>query len=252
MQHFTLNQKSKIKKREERRRRERRRREEEYRRRIERLRCQIEEARKRRQRMLLLFLLAILSMQEAILATFQCSYVDCLDPDPEPLDWTPDPAADFAPRHGSDDHCDGYSREQWDRMLDERGIKVSRKAELKAAWEGDPDWQRFPARYQQWGYRPFLGEILNDLREDRWRFDALAALKLSSPVEIHRYIDEAFYLNPSDLRQCFAPRDHEIVAALKLRATLWDECQRRDIENTRSNKDFRKEMDDDPEGPSVS
>jgi len=90
MQYFTLNQKSRIKHREERRRRERRRREEECRKRIERLRRQIEEARKRRQRLLLLHLLAILAMQESILATFQRSYVDWPDPDPEPLDWTPD------------------------------------------------------------------------------------------------------------------------------------------------------------------
>lgn len=252
MQHFTLNQKSKIKKREERRHRERRRREEEYRRRIERLRRQIEEARKRRQRMLLLFLLAILSMQESILATFQRSYADWDNPDPGPLDWTPDPATDFAPRHGSDDFCDGYSRERWNLMLDERGIKVSRKAELKAAWEGDPDWERFPARYQQWGYRPFLGEILNDLREDRCKSDALAALKLSSPIEIHSYIDEAFYLNPADLRHCFAPRDHEIVAALQSRAVLWKEGKRRYAERTRSDKEFRREIDDGPEGPPVN
>ncbi|MBB3611593.1 hypothetical protein [Rhizobium sp. BK602] len=82
------------------------------------MRRQIEEARKRRQRMLLLLLLAILAMQESILAAFQRSYVDWPDPDPGPLDWTPDPANDFAPRHGSDDYCDGYSREQWNRMLD--------------------------------------------------------------------------------------------------------------------------------------
>lgn len=252
MQHFTPNQKSGTKNRQERRRRDRRRREDEHRRRIRRLRRQIEEARKRRQRLLLLLLLAVLAMQESILGAFQRLYVDWPAPDPEPLDWTPDPANDFAPRHGSDDHCDGYSREQWNRMLDERGIKVSRKAELKTAWEGDPDWQRFPARYQQWGYRPFLGEILNDLREDRWRSDALAALKLSSPQETHRYIHEAFYLNPADLRQCFAQRDHEIVAALQSRAVLWDECKRRDVENARSDKEFRREIDDDPEGPSAS
>lgn len=250
MQH-DANQKSKMKKREEGRRRERRRREEHYRRRIERLRRQIEEARKRRQRLLLLLLLAVLAMQESIFAGFQRSYVDWDNPDPGPLDWTPDPANDFAPRHGSDDFCDGYSRKQWNRMLDERGIKLSRKTEMKAEWEADPDWERFPARYQQWGYRPFLGEILNDLREDRWRPDALAALKLSSPQETHRYIDEAFYLHPADLRQCFAQRDHEIVSALQARAVLWDECNRRDAENARSDKEFRKEIDDDPEGPSV-
>lgn len=125
---------------------------------------------------MLLLLLAILAMQESILAPFQHSYVDRPDPDLKPLDWTPDPANDFAPRHGSDDQCDGYSRQRWYRMLDERGIKVSRKAELKAAWEGDPDWERFPARYQQWGYRPYVSQIMQELTVPYWRKDALAAL----------------------------------------------------------------------------
>lgn len=252
MKSLTPAQKAKYDKEKNRLRRERRRREDEYRRRIERLRRQIEEARRRRQRLTLLLLLAILALQESILAAIQRLNQSWPDPNPEPSNWAPDPANDFAPQHGHDDYCDGYSREQWFRTLDERGIRFSRKAQLRSEWQADPDWERFPERYQQWGYRPFLGEILNDLRERRWQSDALAALKLSSPQETHRYIDEAFYLNPADLRQCFAQRDREIVAALQSRAILWDECKRRDIENTGSNKEFRKEIDDDPEGPSVS
>ncbi len=186
------------------------------------------------------------------MATLLRSYCHQPTPQREPEEWMPYPANDFAPRRGADDYCDGFSREQWDRMLDERGIKLSRKAEMKAEWEADPDWERFPARYQQWGYRPFLGEILNDLRVDRWRCDALAALKLSSPQKTHWYIDEAFHLHPGELRQCFAQRDSEIVAALQSRAILWGECKRRDAENARSDKEFRREIDDDPEGPSVS
>jgi hypothetical protein len=122
MHQLTPAQNSKIKKQEERRRRELRQREDEYRRRIERLRRQIEEARRRRQRLMLLLLLAILARQESILAAFQRSFVDWPDPDPEPKDWTPDPRNDFAAQPGHDDNCDGYSRKEWTRMLDERGI----------------------------------------------------------------------------------------------------------------------------------
>lgn len=145
MQQLTPEQNAKIKRQEE-RRREGRQREDEYRRRIERLRRQIAEARRRRQHMLLLFLLAVLAMQESILATFQRSYTYRPDPDSGPSNWTPDPTNDFAPRPGHDDHCDGYSRDQWNRMTAERGIQLSRKAELQAAWEADPERELFPAR----------------------------------------------------------------------------------------------------------
>jgi ribosomal protein S30 len=251
MQHLTLNQKTRIKAKEERRRLVRRRRAEEYRRRIQRLRRQIEEARKRRQLMLLLLLFAILAIQESILAAYQRSYLAWSVSDADSLDWIPDPTNDFAPRHGSDDYCDGYSREQWELMTGQRGIRLSRKAELKKAWEADPDWERFPERYQQWGYRPFLGELLNDLSQLRYRSDALVAVKLSSPREVHRYIEEAVHLNPADLRQCFEQRDRDIVAALQMRAILWAECKRRDAEEARRNKEFRKKIDDDPDGPSL-
>lgn len=230
MQHFTLNQKTKIKKREERRRRERRRRDEEYRRRIERLRRQIEEARKRRQRLLLLLLLAMLAMQESILATFQRSYMDLSDADPRPLDWRPDPANDFAPRDGSDDYCDGYSREQWNRMLDERGIKVSRKTEMKAEWEADPERELFPERYQLWEHRPYVSQIMPELTAPYWREDAVAALKLLTPHEVHTYLDEAHAIDPGDLRKCFSDRDQQIITALQQRAILWEERKREEAE----------------------
>jgi hypothetical protein len=243
MHQFTPAQKNKIKKQQERRRRKRRQREDEYRRRIERLRRQIEEARRRRQRLLLMLLLAILAVQESILAAFQRSYVYWPDPDPEPKDWTPDPANDFAPKHGHDDYCDGYSREQWDRMLDERGIKLSRKAEMKAAWEVDPERELFPERYQLWGHRPYIGQIMAELTAPYWRADAFAALKLLTPTEVHTYLDEG-YTAGSTFRQCLADRDASIINNLRNHAILWEERKQREAEEARKSKNDKK-LDDD-------
>lgn len=244
MQQLTPEQKSKIKKREERRRRERERRTDEYRRRIERLCRQIEEARKRRHRMLLMLLLAILAMQESILAAFQASYTYRPDPILDPEDWTPDPANDYAPRAGDDDHCDGYSREQWNRMLDERGIRISRKGEIKAAWEADPERERFPERYQDWGYRPHLAELIYDLTAPYWRADAFAALKLLSPPETHKYLTEAYATDPGDLRQCLADRDSDIIQAFQTRAALWEERKRKEAEEARKANNEKKPDND--------
>lgn len=237
---LTPAQKVRIKKQEERRRRERRQREEDYRRRIERLRRQIEEARKRRQRLMLLLLLAILAMQDSILAVFTRSFMLQPDYDPEPKDWTPDPTRDYAPRSGSDDYCDGYSREQWMRMLNERGIKMSRKAELQAAWEADPERELFPVRYQLWGHKPYIGQVMEELTTPYWQQDALAAIKLLSPPETHKYLDEAYAIDPGDLRQCLADRDADIIQAFQARAILWTERRRKEAEEARKAKNDKK------------
>ncbi len=241
---LTPAQKEKIKKREECRRRKRKRLEDEYRRRIEHLRRRIAEARKRRQRLMLLFLLAILAMQESILATFQRSYISWPAPDPEPEKWTPDPERDFAPQPDSDDHCDGYSHEQWNRMLTERGIKLSRKAELQEVWKADPEREDFPQRYKDWGYKPFLAEIMSDLSEARYQLDALNGIKLLSPVETHQYLDEVYAINPLDLLHCRSELGAGIIHNIKSRAVLWEELKRREaVEAQKMRKD--KKPDDD-------
>jgi hypothetical protein len=240
---LTPEQKSKIKKREERRRRERQRREDEYRRRIERLRRQIEEARKRRQRMWLLFLLALLAMQESILAAFQRSYIDWPDPDPEPKDWTPSPENDFAPRPGHDDYCDGYSYEQWTRMLNERGIKLSRKAELQAAWIADPEREHFPQRYREWGYRPFLGELMYDLTAPYWQADAFEAIKLMSPVEVHLYLNEAYATDLGDLLMCRANLNADIITNFQSAAIRWEVRKQREVEEVRREEELLQKND---------
>jgi type II secretory pathway pseudopilin PulG len=237
-------QKSKIKKQEDRQRRKRRQREDEYRRHIERLRRQIEQARKRRQRLMLLLLLAVLAMQEAFLAAIQRSFT--YQPyDPDPKNWTPDPFNDYAPQPGSDDHIDGYSREQWTRMTAERGIQISRKAELKAEWEADPEREDFPQRYKDWGYRPYIGEIMYDLTDTRHQNDALIAIKLMAPTETHKYLNEAYAADPGDLRQCLADRDHQIIATFQQRAILWEERKRREAEEAKREQELSRKNDDD-------
>lgn len=243
-QPLTLAQKSKIEKQEDRRRRKRRQREDEYRRLIERLRRQIEEARKRRQRLLLMLLLAILAMQESILAAFQRSHTYQPDPDPEPSNWTPDPTNDYAPKDGHDDHCDGYSYAQWSRMLGERGIRLSRKAELQEAWKADPEREHFPVRYQLWSHKPYIGQVMEELTAPYWQQDALAAIKLLSPPETHKYLDEAYAIDPGDLRQCVADRDADIIQAFQTRAILWEERKRQEAEEAQKSKKDKKPDDD--------
>lgn len=220
---LTPRQKEEAERQEDRRRRARRQREDEYRRRIERLRRQIELARKRRLRLLLLFLLVVLAMQESIRAALRRSYIDLPDPASDLTDWTPDPSNDYAPRLGCDDHCDGYSYEQWARPTAERCIRLSRKAELKAEWQAATDYGLFPARYQAWGHRPYIGQLMEELTVPYWKADAFVALKLITPIETHQYLDEAYATDPADIRQCLADRDADIIQAFQSRAVLWEE-----------------------------
>ncbi|WLD95795.1 hypothetical protein PX860_09395 [Agrobacterium leguminum] len=247
MQHqqLTPEQKTQIKKREERRRRKRERRADEYRRYIERLRRQIAQARKTRQRMLLLFLLAVIAMQESLFAAFRRSVSYRPDPIADPAEWTPDPDKDFAPAPGHDDHCDGYSYERWNRMLKERGICVSRKAELLEAWRSDPERELFPQRYQEWGYKPFMAEVMNDLTDQRWQGNALEALKLMSPVETHQYLDEAYASDPADLLMCRANSSADIVSNFQSAAIRWEFRKQREAEEAKRDKELSRKNDDD-------
>lgn len=242
-QNLTTEQKTAIEKREVRRRRKRRQREDEYRRRIERLRRQIEEARRRRQRLMLLIFLAVLAMQESFLAAFMRSYTYQPDPDPEPTGWTPDPERDFAPQPCHDDYCDGYSHEQWTRMTAERGIKLSRKEELKAEWEADPEYEEYPERYKLWGHKPHIGQVVEELKDEYWRADAFAALKLLTPLEVHAYLN-AGYAVGSNFRSCLANRDSDIITVFQNHAVLWKERMRFEIEEARNAKSYPKPDDD--------
>jgi len=160
-------------------------------------------------------------------------------------DWTPEPYHDYAPKDGHDDYCDGYSYAQWNKMSAERGIRVSRKTELREAWKADPDHEDFPQRYKDWGYRPYIGEIMLDLTDARHQNDALIAIKLMAPAETHKYLNEAYATNPGDLRQCLADRDHQIIATFHQRAILWDERKRREAEEAKCEQELSRKNDDD-------
>ncbi|KQT03166.1 hypothetical protein ASG42_24455 [Rhizobium sp. Leaf391] len=240
-------QKTKLKKQEERRRSERRQREDEYRRRIERLRRQIEEALRRRRRMLSLFLLALLAIQESILKAFVRSFT--YRPDPDPADWTPSPESDFAAQTGHDDYCDGYSYAQWTKMVHERGIRVSRKAELQETWKADPERENFPQRYKDWGYRPYLGEIMNDLSIARWQSDALTALKLMSPSEVHKYLDESYAADPGDLLMCRADLSADIIKNFERAAIQWEIRKAREAEEARQEKELSRKSNNEDGNP---
>ena len=242
--HLTPEQKAAIQRKKD-RRRDQRQREIEYRRRIDRLRRQIEEARRRRKRLMLLVLLAILAMQESILAAFRRSYVGRPDQSPDSPDWKPSPENDYAPRPGNDDYCDGYSYEQWTRMTAKRGIQMSRKAELKEAWEADPERELFPTRYQLWGYRPFLGEVMSDLTDQRWQNDALKALKIMSPPETHQYLDEAYASDAADLLMCRANSSADIIRNFQSAAIRWQFRKLRDAEEARREKELSRKNDGD-------
>lgn len=242
--HLTPEQKAIIQRKKD-RRRERQKREDEYRRRIERLRGQIEEARRRRQRMWLLFLLAVLAMQESILAAFQRSLVDWPDPHPETKNWTPDPTRDFAPQLGHDDHCDGYSFEEWTKIADERGISLSSKAALKRRWEADPEHENFPARYKAWGYRPTLEELLHELTATYWQHEAIKAIKLMSPPDTHKYIEEASVSDIRDVLMCRAKTNGEITKNFQRSAIEWELRREKEAEEARPEKELSRKNEDD-------
>lgn len=244
MQRYSLTpeQKSKIAGKKDRRRRERERREHEYWRRIEEVRRRIGEARKRRQRLLLVLLLVLLATLESMRPRFSIS-MSWPEPAPDPTNWTPNPVNDFAPRPGHDDYCDGYSREQWLRMTAERGIGFSRKAALKAQWDADPDRAHFPARYKAWAYRPHLGELMYDLTAPYWQADAFEAIKLMSPVEVHRYLNEAYATDPGDLLMCRADLSADIITNFQSAAIRWEVRKQREVEEARREKELSQEND---------
>lgn len=248
-------QKTKIEKERARRRSERQRLVDEHRRRIERLRRQLAEARRRRQRFWLLFLLAVLALQGSIQSMLVRSFTPWPPPDPSDTsmtraltptssEWIPDPNNDYAPRPGSMNHVDGYSFEEWAHLADDRGIRPFSKAGLKRAWEADPERALFPQRYQAFDRRPFLSELMVEMKEPYWRQDAFAAIKLLAPVGTHKYLDEAYASDLGDLRQCLADRDHQIVSALNQRAILWEERKRKEAEEARKAKAVPELNDD--------
>lgn len=233
-------------------------RDEEYRRHLEWLRRQIEAARKRRHRLRLLILLILLALLISMRLTFFWLAGDQQDEKPFssspqrllPVDevpvvteWMPSPEADYAPRPGEENYCDGYSFEQWTKMADARGISMSSRSAKKRRWEADPERELYPLRYQDWGYRPYLGEIMDELRDARWGAEAFLALKIMSPPEVHQYLDDAYVRDPADIRLCRADFSDEIIRNLQSAALRWEARKRRDVEEARRQDELAQKHD---------
>ncbi|MDI7862959.1 hypothetical protein MRS76_13425 [Rhizobiaceae bacterium n13] len=233
-------------------------RDEEYRRHLERLRLQIEEARKRRHRLRLLVLLILLALLISMRPTFSWLASEQQDESASssspqrllPVDkvaveaeWMPSPEADYAPRPGEENHCDGYSFQQWTKIADARGISMSSRAAKKRRWDADPQRELYPLRYQDWGYKPYLGEIMDELRDARWGADAFLTLKIMSPPEVHQYLDEAYVRDPADIRLCRADFTDEIIRNLKSAAFRWEARKRRDEEEARRQDELGQKHD---------
>lgn len=233
-------------------------RERDYRRCLERLRRQIEEARKRRKRLRLLALLILLVLLISLRPRFFWLVADHQDENP-PLqlrppmlsadkggtatDWMPSPESDFAPSPGEENHCDGYSFQQWTTMADKRGISMGSRAARKRRWYADPERKLYPLRYQDWGYKPYLGEIMDELRDARWGTDAFLALKVMSPPEVHQYLDEAYVRDPADIRLCRADFSDEIIRNLQSAALRWEARKLRDEDEARKQDELVKKHD---------
>lgn len=211
------------------------------RRRTENLKRRIDEARKKRERLLLLLLLLLLHCR--MFWIWQPIYWTRYRMEPAHIPqgsgddkleraWQPDPFEDFAPEPGTLEYCDGYSRETWEQLAEKNGLKRSKKGFLARQWEDDPMRQEYPERYRDWQVRPNLPQLMVEMREPYWRVDALAAIKLQSPSEVHSYLDEAFALDPADIRQCYSEHTADVIANFKLAAISWEIRKEREAMET--------------------
>lgn len=212
------------------------------------------EARKRRQRLFLLWLLVILAMQRSIYAGLHRIFQNdgmwggqqSTAHGDGPLDFIPDPANDFRPAPGTVNWCDGYSRDQWLALLKRHRANVNvLTPSQKAArdWLGDKDRELFPLIYRDRFCRPNLVDVMEDFRHEKSRPSAFIALLLLAPHDVHPYIRETYALDQSEIRSCYASRDHEILAALRARAMLWEARKAKEIEEaSRATDDLHTEF----------
>ncbi len=109
---------------------------EEWRKQQNNIRRRIAEARKRRQRFLFWLLIAMLAFMTANNFLVSRPRFYLAKPAPKPprrkekqenkpnenlQKWEPSAENDFMSRPGHDDYCDGYSRQEWEAMAEERG-----------------------------------------------------------------------------------------------------------------------------------
>ncbi|MCD2173045.1 HEAT repeat domain-containing protein [Rhizobium sp. C4] len=145
-------------------------------------------------------------------------------------DWQPTPENDFAPRPGSDDYCDGYSRAEWDQMAKARGWRQHRTEAIQNEWTTDPQRSLFPARYQDWDHRPSLFELAREFSDPYQRSVAFDALKIVATPEVKDWLEEAYALDPGEIRRAFSFKSSEIAENFKASALRWQEQKRKDHE----------------------
>ncbi|MGO7182940.1 hypothetical protein ACCT14_13475 [Rhizobium brockwellii] len=220
-------------------------------RRTENLKRQIEDARKKKER--LLFLLLFILLHCRMFWIWQPVYwpkyrvKQTLTPERSRVDklkkiWEPNPSEDFAPEPGTLEYCDGYSLEGWQQLAEKNGRNRSKKGVLIGLWKDDPMRYRYPQRYQDWYLRPNLPQLMVEIREPYWRVDALAAIKLQTPPEVHSYLDEAFALDPADIRQCYSEHTVDVIANFRSAALQWEIRKEREAVERHQRLDFDNQM----------
>ncbi len=245
-----------------RRRKERKERaDQEWRQQQDNIRRRIAEARKRRQRFLFWLLMAMLAFTTASNFLISRPRFYLSKPAPRPPrskekrekkpeknkeKWQPSPENDFAPKPGSDEYCDGYSRADWEEMAKERGWNDR----LKEEWKIDPERPLFPDRYQDFDRRPTLFEITRDFCDPHQQIHAFQALKIAAPPETRKWLDETYTLDPGQIRRAFAHKSTEIAQNFRHAAVRWEEQKRREAEEALKDskkpkpKEKSKENDD--------
>lgn len=225
-----------------------------YRNRIEELKRRIESERKRRRRLWLLFLLLLLQLEQLRIRRFTWSPPTIHFP-PEPSEPgaersgvkpEPTPTMDFDPESCSLEYRPGCSRKVWQELAQRKGIKVSTTKALIQQWENDPTRPLYPQRYQDWDMRPNLPQLMVEMRQPYWRAGAFAAIKLQSPPEVQNYLDEAYALEPADIRQCYSEWTTDVIANFRSAALRWEARKQREA------FEMRRDLRMDEQGPSFT
>lgn len=84
-----------------------------------------------------------------------------------------------------------------------------------------------------------------DLTASYWQQDALAALKLLSPPETHKYLHEACLTDLRDLLMCRAESSDEIVRNFRVAAVNWEIRKEKEAEEARKEKELSRKNDGD-------
>lgn len=94
--------------------------------------------------------------------------------------------------------------------------------------------------------RPNLPQLMVEMRQPYWRAGAFAAIKLQSPPEVQNYLDEAYGLEPADIRQCYSEWTTDIIANFRSAALRWEARKQREA------FEMRRDLRMDEQSPSFT